>query len=308
MGSDNFVAPLIPVNPDRTWQTDLTLVDCYPEVAIVQICPHQDPSDPITWTGPVDGTPPHFVTDPPDGDQFAAPGGTGDLHLIGVPSDAGSFAPGPIQEHWTVRGKNGDLIGTGDGQELTMPLPPGDYDVEVTIIDQAGNKLTKRCHRRILAIPPKLTNCTVAVDSLWPPNHQLVNVGLGYTIERGTYPVASVIVTTYSNESDLGEDGDDKFSPDAKDLSAGTLRLRSERPGQSDGRVYLVVITATDTAGNRDVCCHITVTVPHDQSKASRELIAGMASSAAAYAESHDGSPPPGYVRVGDGPVIGPKQ
>jgi hypothetical protein len=51
------------------------------------------------------------------------------------------------------------------------------------------------------------------------------------------------------------------FSPDAKNIAPGTLRLRSERSGSGDGRVYLIVITATDASNNVSHVC-LTVVVP----------------------------------------------
>jgi hypothetical protein len=35
----------------------------------------------------------------------------------------------------------------------------------------------------------------------------------------------------------------------ARDVASGTLRLRAERNGGGDGRVYLVLATASDWAG-----------------------------------------------------------
>jgi hypothetical protein len=37
---------------------------------------------------------------------------------------------------------------------------------------------------------------------------------------------------------------------DARDIAPGTLRLRAERKGNGDGRVYLIVASATDGSGN----------------------------------------------------------
>jgi hypothetical protein len=48
-------------------------------------------------------------------------------------------------------------------------------------------------------------------------------------------------------------------SPDAKDIAIGTLRLRAERVDTGNGRVYLVVVTATDPFGNASRACHTVV-------------------------------------------------
>ena len=109
------------------------------------------------------------------------------------------------------------------------------------------------------------------------------------------------------NENDSDNNGDcSNFSPDAKDLGAGTLRLRSERLGTQDGRVYLIVTSAVGATGDTATCL-TTVVVPHDQSQASKNSFNAQASAAQAYYLAN-GTPPPGYSVVGDGPVIGPKQ
>jgi hypothetical protein len=104
----------------------------------------------------------------------------------------------------------------------------------------------------------------------------------------------------------LEDTGDGNFSPDAKDTGLGTLRLRSERKGTGDGRVYLIIVTATDSSGNVSRCCR-TVTVPISQSKASMASVAAQAAAARAFCEQN-GTAPPGYFVIGDGPVVGPIQ
>ncbi|HXQ69614.1 MAG TPA: hypothetical protein VN844_03980, partial [Pyrinomonadaceae bacterium] len=89
----------------------------------------------------------------------------------------------------------------------------------------------------------------------------------------------------------------------AKDIAVGTLRLRSERMDSGDGRVYLVVVTATDTAGNASKACH-TVTVARNKNGTH----AAQAAAAKSFCEANNGAAPPGYFVIGDGPIIGPKQ
>jgi hypothetical protein len=96
-------------------------------------------------------------------------------------------------------------------------------------------------------------------------------------------------------------------SPDAKDIDLLTLRLRGERVEANDGRVYLIVITATDSSGNVSRN-YQTVVVPKSNKQANIDSVNAQAAAAVAYASSHAGSPPPGYFVIGDGPIIGPKQ
>jgi hypothetical protein len=116
----------------------------------------------------------------------------------------------------------------------------------------------------------------------------------------------TVSVAVFSDEDDLAPDSGN-FSPDAKDIAPGTLRLRSERSGSGDGRVYLIVVTATDSSNNVSHVC-LTVVVPKSQSQSSINSVNAQAAAAESYCDTHAGAPPPSFFVVGDGPVVGPKQ
>jgi hypothetical protein len=149
---------------------------------------------------------------------------------------------------------------------------------------------------------------SVGMSMLWPPNHDLINVGLTATSSTACDSNPTMAVKVFSNEADTaaGNGGDDQFSPDAKDSAPGTLRLRSERLGDGNGRVYLIVSTGSDHSGDSGFDC-TSVVVPHDQSAASVAAILAAANAAVASCKS-TGLPPSGFVQVGIGPVIGPKQ
>jgi probable HAF family extracellular repeat protein len=135
---------------------------------------------------------------------------------------------------------------------------------------------------------PSVT-CSVAASQLWPPNHQLVNVGLGVTVDPAD---ASLQVQVYAN--------DGAVPADAADIGPGTLRLRAERQGNGQGRVYLIVVTAT--AGGQtafDVC---TVVVPHDQSAGSLAQVQAAAAAAEAHYRQFQ-TAPPSFHLLGSGPT-----
>ena len=154
--------------------------------------------------------------------------------------------------------------------------------------------------------------CTTTPSSLWPPNHNLIPISISVT-KDGT---AAVITgsTVYADEDDEEQTGDGNFSPDAKvtcavtnaSIAGGcpkecTLRLRSERKGNSNGRVYLLIVTTN--LGT--VAC--TVVVPHSQSQAAIASVNAQAQAAASFYNTN-GAIPSGFVLVGDGAIIGPKQ
>jgi hypothetical protein len=152
-------------------------------------------------------------------------------------------------------------------------------------------------------------SCSLDTDFLWPPNHNLVDVGLRVDIHTDPGSTHEATVTVYSDEDDVWP-ASAQFSPDAKGNSCG-LRLRSERSGPGDGRVYLIVVAVKDTDNATGDFhyhyCVFTVVVPHDLSSASIASVLAQAEAAEDFWTAN-GTAPPGYFVVGDGPVLGPKQ
>jgi len=147
--------------------------------------------------------------------------------------------------------------------------------------------------------PPALS-ASVATGLLWPPNHDLVNVGLTFSATDNSGSASVALAGVFSNEDDVTPANGDQ-SPDA----AGSLRLRAERNATGDGRVYLIVVTATDPSLNTTRRC-VPVVVPKSSSAA--DVNAVNAAAAAAAAQCQASGVPAGYFVVGDGPTIGPKQ
>ncbi len=106
---------------------------------------------------------------------------------------------------------------------------------------------------------------------LWPPNHIMVNIVIvANAADNSGLPVTlSAMVTSNEPVDGLG-DGD--TGPDwtvpVIDQNTGTiyLQLRRERSGNGNGRVYRVIIMATDSAGNSSTAS-LNIGVPHDMSK-----------------------------------------
>jgi VCBS repeat-containing protein len=148
-------------------------------------------------------------------------------------------------------------------------------------------------------------NCAVATALLWPPNSDLVNVGLTVSASDNDGEAPTVQIDVFSDEDDTTQlDG---MSPDARDIAPVTLRLRAERSGVGDGRVYVIRIKATDQSNNTSYS-YCTVVVPRSQSKADVNAVNAQAAAAVAAFVANGNNPPAGYFVVGDGPVVGPKQ
>lgn len=152
---------------------------------------------------------------------------------------------------------------------------------------------------------PPVISASLALDTLWSPNHQLVNVGFAFNVSDDSNDPITTQVTVFSNEDDVFAGGEN-FSPDAKDIASGTLRLRSERSSSGPGRVYLILIVATDSSNNVSRTC-LSVVVPKNETQEDLNALLQLAAAARAVCET-TGAPPAGYFVVGDGPVLGPIQ
>ncbi len=107
---------------------------------------------------------------------------------------------------------------------------------------------------------PDVSKAVPTLAQLWPPNHQLVPVGIaGVTSASG--PISIVITRVLTDEPTRSKD-DCGECPDAF-VDGATARLRAERSSHGDGRVYKLYFTASDTSG-RSSSSQVSVCVPHD--------------------------------------------
>jgi hypothetical protein len=199
-----------------------------------------------------------------------------------------------------------------DGDPITLvQTPAGPYGlgttpVVLTVTDNHG--LSSSCTASVIVVdktPPYVIS-SLGQTSIWPPNHDLIDVGLAIQASDNCAAKPIVGVSVFSNEPEEANTGDGNFSPDARNVASGTLQLRSERMGDGNGRVYLIVGKASDGTNAGFVCS--TVVVPHSQSRANIDAVNAAAAAAQSSCQANQGTPPPGYIAIGSGPVIGPKQ
>ncbi|MDU0203975.1 rhamnogalacturonan lyase family protein [Paenibacillus sp. MAH-36] len=135
--------------------------------------------------------------------------------------------------------------------------------------DNAGN--VEKTHTVSIQIDKTAPNLNVSLDNtqLWPANHKLVSVTAQVDGSDDISGIDSIVLTSItSNEPDQGTGADDQPN-DIQNAEYGTLdpsfSLRAERSGQGIGRMYTIMYTATDKAGNQTIKS-VNVSVPHDQS------------------------------------------
>ncbi|MBA3355736.1 MAG: DNA/RNA non-specific endonuclease [Pyrinomonadaceae bacterium] len=156
-------------------------------------------------------------------------------------------------------------------------------------------------------VGPYLTS-SVAVSLISSSNSNLFNVGLSVSATDNSGDPVTINVAVVGDENDQTPTiNNTVHSPDAKNIAPGTLRLRGERVESGDGRVYLIIVTTTDSSGNVSRNYH-TVVVPKGNSQARIDQVNAQAAAALSYAQTNNGATPPGYFVIGDGPIIGRKQ
>jgi len=187
-------------------------------------------------------------------------------------------------------------------------FPMGTTTVTVTATDRSGATAQDTFNVIVQDTTPPVVRFNTQVTSMWPANHRLINVGFRGTVRDACDPNPVVTIQVFSDEEDEVPTGDGNFSPDAKPGHSFApnllpLRLRTERSGGGDGRVYLILVTATDSSGNVGHACG-TVVVPHSQSSAAKRSVQSQAAAALAHC-ARTRTAPAGFVPVGDGPIIG---
>jgi hypothetical protein len=113
--------------------------------------------------------------------------------------------------------------------------------------------------------PPTIVSITASPNTIWPPNHQMVDVTITVIATDLVDPApTSHIVSVSSNEADNGN-GDGNTTQDFVITGALTLQVRSERDGGNNGspRIYTITIATSDFSGNTTQGT-VTVSVTQD--------------------------------------------
>ncbi len=109
-------------------------------------------------------------------------------------------------------------------------------------------------------IAPTLT-LSASPNSIWPPNHKYVNVTVTANAADNfdANPTVTLLSVT-SNEPDNGL-GDGDTANDIVIVGTFNVKLRAERSGTGNGRIYTLTYQVTDSCGNATTQT-VTVTVP----------------------------------------------
>jgi hypothetical protein len=182
---------------------------------------------------------------------------------------SGSFDPDgdPLTFTWS---ENGSVIAGPTGNAVVdVTLSVGEHTIELNVEDGHGGASPDEVLVAVEDTTPPSISVTLNRYVLWPPNHKMADIWATVTVTDICCPTPTFALTSVtSNEPDDGI-GDGDTVDDIQDPDIGTsdthIQLRSERSAQGDGRVYTIVYTAEDCAGNTTAAT-AEVRVPHDQS------------------------------------------
>lgn len=170
---------------------------------------------------------------------------------------------------WNLNGApvQTNQIATGVYSNLTpvsfsSALPLGTNVVGVTVTDTASNSVS--CSTTVtVAEPPAPVIVSASADpaSLWPPNHQFVQVTITAQVDDRNSPTTWKIVAVSSS---LNGNADGPNAPRWMITGDHTVQLLATRPGNGQ-LAYSITIQASDAYGNLSQPVAVEVPVLHDQ-------------------------------------------
>jgi O-glycosyl hydrolase len=191
--------------------------------------------------------------------------------------------------YYSTDGDTWIQIGTPQTIEMSSTALAG---LAVTALNNSA--LNTATFTDVTIIRPPTVRIAVDQPLLAPADGGLVNVGLHVQLDPDADPRTRVSVQIFGN--------DQAGASDVDDIGAEALRLRARTSGNGTGRVYLIVVTATDSLGRTSVAL-ATVGVPPGDSPDDVSLVEAEAASAQAWYDAFQAAPP-GFSLLGEGPAF----
>jgi Tol biopolymer transport system component len=188
------------------------------------------------------------------------------VSLAGTFADPAGLLDQPYGWAWAVPGN--PSAGTAPyGTTLARTAAfatEGAYTLSLSVTDDDGGTGSDSVVVNVLNHPPDCSAAAPTTAALWPPDHRLVDVGVQGVTDAEADPL-TIAITSIRQDEALDARGSGNTAPDAQGVGRATARLRAERAGGGDGRVYHVAFSAAD--GHGGSCSGVVrVAVPHDHS------------------------------------------
>jgi hypothetical protein len=208
-------------------------------------------------------------------------------HVLEIGADAiliqgsvADFDGDTVTYKWLKDGQEletGSLDAQAGGGEVPLPdlvIPAGDprfplgvNQIQLEVSDGVNPAESAGATVEMIDTTAPTVTPTVSALMLWPPNHQLIPITIWVNTQDNGGGTLHLTANVTCSEDDGGTDPD-WYVDDVAD-AAGTiaLRLRAERSGTGEGRVYNVAITAIDYSNNQSSVATVEIRVPHDKRK-----------------------------------------
>ncbi len=170
-----------------------------------------------------------------------------------------------------------DEVEIGTGMTLDTTLELGTHTITLRVTDSEDETDTDEIVVEIVDTTPPTLSLLADPSVLWPPNHKMHEINVSADAQDSCSEVTITLVSVSSNEPDNGI-GDGNTTNDIQGVEAGTedygFSLRAERAGGGSGRIYTIVYSVADDAGNDGTEATAEVVVPHDMGNRSSEAAA----------------------------------
>jgi endo-1,4-beta-xylanase len=134
-------------------------------------------------------------------------------------------------------------------------------------VDNAGN--IEQINTKTIKLDKTAPTLNILLDktTLFPANHKMVPISAAIHTSDAESGIHSVVLTSITSNETIQSD-DIQNANYNKHITGNTdsFKLRAERLGTGNERVYTITYTATDKAGNV-ITKSVEVSVPHDKSK-----------------------------------------
>lgn len=146
------------------------------------------------------------------------------------------------------------------------PTQEGIYNVSFKVTDEAGASTTKTFVWTVKLNNPPQCGGARPTQVLWPPNHQMVEIGITGVTDEDPFDTVAITVTDILQDEPVQVIGSGATNQFDGIKGGPTAWVRAERTGvpgiPGDGRVYQIFFQATD--GKETCTGSVTVGIPHD--------------------------------------------
>jgi hypothetical protein len=180
----------------------------------------------------------------------------------------GSFDPDgdDLTYNWTWDG------GSTTGPTPTVVLPQGTTTITLVVNDGTLDSDTDEVDITVEDNAPPEIIIGTEMLTLWPANHKYESIHLNeFDIEvidgcDENVSFDDLLITSVSSDEEENGKGDGNTVDDLVLVDCQEVKLRKERSGNGNGRVYSINIAVTDNSGNEGTAtCYVTV--PHNKKK-----------------------------------------